>query len=282
MENNESSIIVNSNNIINNKENVSKNDNIKTEGEKIDNLIPLNDDLFRYHGDSNIKKNDNEDNVENIDNKNYITSTNDDNNFSLTEKSFHLLKNEITCKHSINVISEESENDDDNSCTKNQIQNNNDGLSINKNKENVNNEKSIKVENNENNENNENIQNMKSSINDNLMLKNEFSNDSIAHIKKEISLNKSINDIESLNFETVSITDNRSIATNSIYSINKGYISNTKYKNNYLIIKNNNNNKFYFFLLKKKKKIKIKIKYKLILTYNIIILQYYISYHIYI
>eukprot|EP00833_Pecoramyces_ruminatium_P004107 jgi/Orpsp1_1/1178139/evm.model.c7180000064191.2 len=238
-------ILINNNieNNINENENDVHEDNInkKIEEENIDKLIPLDDELFRYHSDAKIKnENENYDNENNNDddNRNYITTTTDDNNYSISENSFKILRNEIKYKHEINVISEESENDDENN-DKNNINNQKKNLELNENDDRNNEDKNNEDKNNEDiikedqslvdvNPNNIKME-IDESNKDNYLkctVNEDYSNESLAHIKKDASINKSINDNESFNFETDSIADNKSLANVSIYSLNKEHIDN--------------------------------------------------------
>jgi len=244
---NESSVVIENNNNFNiNQEfiknteeantniEIDKNENKKLNNENIEKLIPLNDELFHYHEDSMKKDIEGEDdNIYNYkdndinENRNYvITSSGESKYKNISEKSFHLLRNEIICNHRINVISEESENDeiedDNNKYSNNNIESKS-KMNENNNKENDN----IVEENGYENINESDINSkyVNSPIEDN-ELKKDYSNGSLSFIKKEFNINKDLNDNESFNFETTSIADNKSIATNSVYSLNKESIEN--------------------------------------------------------
>jgi len=128
-------------------------------------------------------------------NRNYvITSSGESKYKNISEKSFHLLRNEIICNHRINVISEESENDeiedDNNKYSNNNIESKS-KMNENNNKENDN----IVEENGYENINESDINSkyVNSPIEDN-ELKKDYSNGSLSFIKKEFNINKDLND----------------------------------------------------------------------------------------
>jgi len=255
MDNNESSIVVDNsknqeslikNDDVNNNVNIDNNENNieisdedkKLNTENIEKFIPLNDELFDYHED-NIKNDvkDRDDNIYNYkddESKNYVTSSGDGEYNSISENSFKLLRDEIICNHKINVISEESENDEVEEERNKYTDNNENNVAVDKdNKENnINVVTSDEIKKENMNGSDSNISNIKyaSSPIEDMEYRKDNSNGSLSFIRRESSI-KDLNDIESFNFETASIADNKSIATNSIFSLNKESYENINTQN---------------------------------------------------